>query len=152
MKNFKLKTAALLSAGTMVLSMTGCGDKNNKNSILEDTLLEKTIVATVDGDISVLRPISSKNRAYSQYEAGSKEHQHYFDIINGGYITTDRENCDSSLVTAVESIEKKGSIQSFLTEDEMLKAKNDELTEDDVVAIVYRIKESTEEKENSKAK
>lgn len=136
MKNLKVRVPAFLTAGTILFTMSGCG---KKGAILEDTLLEKTFVATVDDDIAILKPQSSGE------SVEINAHYHYFDVISGQWIT-DAEECVNKSVTEVGNIEKIGSIDSYLTEEEMLKAQNDELTDEDVVSILYRIKEKEEEK------
>lgn len=140
MKNLKVRVPAFLTAGTILFTMSGCG---KKGAILEDTLLEKTFVATVDDDIAILKPQSSGESLCSVVEINA--HYHYFDVISGQWIT-DAEECVNKYVTEVGNIEKIGSIDSCLTEEEMLKAQNDELTDEDVVSILYRIKEKEEEK------
>ncbi|MBO5138653.1 MAG: hypothetical protein J6B89_03325 [Bacilli bacterium] len=150
MKNLKVRASAFLTAGSMLFTMVGC---NKKDHLLEDTLLDKTIVATVDGDISVLKERNSREGTLlGSNESNIAEHVHYLDVVNGQWITDDAKNCCNRSVIKVNSIEKEGNILSYLTEEEMLKAKDDSLTEDDIISILYRIKENVHENENIKIK
>jgi len=106
-----------------------------KDSVLEDTLLEKALVGTIDGDAAIFREVE---------KAG---HIHYFNIINGEYIT-DCKDCEKTYIRIVEEITIEGSIYTYLTEEELLKALNSELTEEDIVAIIKRVQNSLEEEKS----
>lgn len=148
-KNLKLRLAALaVTAGTFI-TMSGCGSTNKKaeveSCLLKDTILEGTFVGEVDGNLTILRCNNSKKDGYWNDAVGM--HNHYFDIVNGEKLTA-CDYCKNKDVRVCSEINKIGNIESYLTEEELLKASKNELTNEDVVAIVYRINEhSQKEKE-----
>ncbi len=148
----KMKKRLQLFAATLGVTITtlGCGAKESttKNYILEGTLLDKCVVAEIDGDVSVLRPNSSRNNASSAKESDINEHIHYFDITNGETIT-DEQKCLNYHVNKKDSIEEIGRIDTYLTEEELVKANHNQLTNEEIIAILYRVKEQvqTEKKE-----
>ncbi len=75
-------------------------------------------------------------------------HIHYLDIISGEKMT-DVSNavCDWPTIIKNQSIEEIGRIDSYLTQEELLKAYYDNLTNEDIVSILYRIKEEFQEEQ-----
>ena len=68
MKNANIRATALAVAAGTIITMSGCGSSNIKKSsnisssdistrqsILEGTILENTVVADVDGYVTILR-------------------------------------------------------------------------------------------------
>lgn len=140
-ENYSKKLLALLLAGSMVLGFTGCGTnkKVEKNPILKNTILENTIV--VDSDLGIMIVLSSTIGPVSP-------HEHYTDIVSGTSFAKDRDCGELPQgVHQLNNITKLGTITNYLTEEELMKAYKNELTTEDIIAIVARIqKEKTEEK------
>ena len=136
MKNLKVykkigKRIAIISA-TMILgsSLAGCGNK--KDSLLENTILEQARVITFeDGhvDIAILE-------SYCFYD-----HPNYNSIITNEYFTT--PECENKYtgytLLKKENIINDESIVAYLTEEEIIKASKDKLTDDDITNIIARI-------------
>ena len=143
--NISKKLAAFcLASGITITSLAGCGQSTeqakNKSYILEGTMLDHTVVATIEGETSVFR--SELKRECGLF-LGS--HYHYVDIVSGNSVT-DFSYCSDYLVTKmVSDVENSKEIMYYLTEDELKKAMNNELTDEDLIAIVYRIKESQQD-------
>lgn len=146
-KNLKL-SAAILGFTSIVLS--GCG---KKEYVLDNTILDKAFVATVDEEIYFLRQENSKsairdvNGNFNYENGNTKKHIHYLDVITGEYLT-DFGECTNPTVRKVDEISKTGSVLSKLTKDEMEKLVNNSLTAEDIINIIDRIKN----KENAKVK
>lgn len=141
MKNTK---KMVLMSGLALSLLAGCGKKDN---VLEDTILEETVVGTVDGDVAILRYHHSDYGTGRAEKRNTEEHAHYYDIVNGEYIT-DFKSCTNISVRTVKEITVEGSIYTYLTEEELLKAMNSELTDEDIVAIIKRIQNSLEEEKS----
>ena len=135
-KNFKLNKGITTKLATYILvssltasTLTGCSN----DSLLEDTLLEKTIVVTfIDGSKDIVVPVEVCRNG---------EANHYRSIISGSYIS-DKE-CEHRTygtrgyinhyeITSLESITK------YLTSEQLKKAMNGELTNEDIVGIVTK--------------
>lgn len=135
----KIVTIALLSS--MVLSLTGCSEGSqvkvsDSYSILSGSMLEGAIVADVDGTLEVIK---SANFRYDSPNIYVGSHTHYLNIGNGELITDTEDSCSILNIRKVKSIEILSSIDNYLTDDELIKASNKELTEEDVAQIVNRI-------------
>lgn len=165
-KLFK-RGVALALAATTVGSLAGCG----KKAPLEDTILENSVVALVDGNYEILKATKpskcfdlSQHTMQDNYVATAQDHDHYINVVTNEYLTT-KEECDliryekfivwdDYTPTYVENLEIEGSISNYLTKEELQKANDNELTDEDVVTIVARIKALPVEdtKENQKSK
>ena len=141
------KKIAIIS-GVMMLgsSLVGCG-KNQNKALVENTLLEQARIITFeDGgmDIAIHKKycgfkcddIIYKSIITNQYFSDTGCECHYLDITG-------------EIIIAKENILKDESIVVYLTEEEIIKASNDELTKNDVTNILTRI---ISEKNNSKTK
>lgn len=133
----KTATTACITALTMT-SFFGCGEQNKKY-VLANTMLDKVMVAKVDGEIEFLRP------------AIGKTHTHYENIITG-LLLTDYDSCAASNINKVETIEPAGSLLSLLTTEQLQKASADTLTTEDIVDIVSRIANEQREEVAVKSK
>lgn len=147
-KNLKYTLAAF---GFTSIILTGCG----KNHLLDDTVLDRTFVATVDDETYLLRQRDSRDSirgdegCYKSEKGNTEGHCHYQDVITGEYIT-DFEGCTNPIVRKVDEIEPNGNIYSKLTPDEMQKLTEDNLTAEDILNIVNRINQETKEKVKEK--
>ena len=120
-----------------------------KNYLLQNTLLDNSVVASVDGKISILRPNYTRHKEFVHYFFFVPIHiyqkyYHYFDIINGEVLTT--ENCGCENVRKCDNITIIGNILDYLTEEEMIKASDGTLTTADIIAIIIRIREAEKDK------
>ncbi len=135
------KIASLAIAGSILAaSLTGCG--SSKKSFLNKTSLEKTSVVTFcDGSKDLVNTLKNPCR-------DSLEYNHYVSLISGNYysdmeckhVQVDGEVNHHYDILSVENITK------YLTDDEITKAINDELTDEDVKIIIERITEPQEVK------
>lgn len=147
-KNLKYTLATF---GFTSIILTGCG----KGHLLEDTVLDKSFVATVDDETYLLRQKDSKDSiladagSYKYEKRDTEGHCHYQDVITGEYIT-DFEGCTNPIVRKVDEIKSNGNIYSKLTPDEMRKLTEDNLTAEDILNIVNRINQESEVKVKEK--
>ena len=136
--NISKKLAAVtLATGITITSLGGCSKE--KEYILEGTLLDKAVVVTIDGDLTLVT-CEQSDKKVSDYTG----HVHYINIINGELLT-DYERCHYINARKVGIVEKIRDILYYLTEEEMEKAMNDELTNKDLIAIISRIRTEQEE-------
>lgn len=159
-KLFKRGVALALAATTC--SLAGCG----KKAPLEDTILENSVVALVDGDYEILKVIES-DHCYVADDSNIKsnyDHKHYQNVVTNEYLVDD-EDCqkfriDYSSLTSYTYIPRHAeitdikSITGYLTEEELQKANDNDLTDEDIVKIIARIQALPVEdtKENQKSK
>lgn len=147
MKNeysLRLKKTAIILGMILAGSLTGCGSKNNVDNqevnseqefLLKDTIFERAFVATVDGEVAILR----------------KEDERfwfnpiYFDIVNGENISKDGPTDE---VRMCEKIVFMSSIFEYLTEEDIKKLANKEFTKEDEVELICRIKVQVIEENN----
>lgn len=141
MKKSTRLAAMALALGITVGSTSGCSNKKD-SYLLQETIFDKTIVANVNGNIAFVRPESSRVDCLGFIEGAADEHIHYFDIISGQWITNSEYCVNRTGVLKNFDIEEMGSMLEYLTEEEMKKANEGSLTEDDIIAIMYRIKQS----------
>lgn len=159
-KLFK-RGVALALAATTVGSLAGCG----KKAPLEDTILENSVVALVDGDYEILKVVKS-SYCYVTDDSNiesSYDHQHYQNVVTNEYLV-DNEDCRQFIIRGVwenqlaisryAEITDIKSITDYLTEEELKKANDGSLTDEDIIKIVARIKALPVEdaKENQKSK
>lgn len=105
-------------------------------SLLDWTLLEETIVVNIDGEYQIVR---MQEDIYH-----GKKNIHYYNIITGEE-TTESEKCENPSARKVGNVEIIGSISSYLTEEDLKKANNNELTDSDIIAILSRINEENKD-------
>ena len=131
--------AAISLAVVMASSLSGCG---KKDIILEDTILEGTVVATVDGEKEILKEFLPLTHEVSK----KGDDKHYQNVITGEYLMTN-SSCDNmaadlgrNKAQRYAEITDIESISNYLTKEEIEKANNDKLEDADIVSIVTRIK------------
>ena len=140
-ENFSKKILSSLLAITIAFGFAGCNKREHKtetvkNSVLENTLLEETFVVNTDLGIMIVKTDRT----------GHLLCDHYKDVVSGlEFADKNTCNCDVHLLY---SIEKIGVITNYLSEDEMIKASKNELTEEDIIAIVARIQTSEIDKQD----
>lgn len=150
-KNFKInqkatsKLVACVLAGTLAATtLTGCED-TNRNNLLKGTILENTCVVTFED--------GSKDIAVAIDTCDDKYH-HYYSIISGEYFGS--KNCQKKTIykTVVHhyGITNEENITGYLTTDELTKAIQGELDNNDIITIVSRSIEPINEKTNTKTK
>lgn len=152
-KLFKRGVAFALAV-TAVGSLAGCGEKK---PILSDTILESSVVATVDGEKEILRKfVPRRHVRYQQYE-NFTIHDHYENVITGEFLVThqscgdmypfDSNEIEPQRYTEITDIK---SITNYLTQEELQKAKGGDFTQEDAIMVIARIKnlpvENAEEK------
>ena len=145
-KNFNINANVLSKAATFVLAgslvsaaLTGCGDKSADN-LLEGTILEGARVITYDDVKDIATPKSLCN--------GTRNSYHYKSAISGGYFAD--EKCTHSKTDTGHAIQHcniidNESIIAYLTTDDLTKAYNGELTDEDIIAIISRAVEPENE-------
>lgn len=172
MKNLKLyrKVAALsLACALTTTSLTGCSMRytdapdTNYKCLLGGTILEDTYVTTFeDGRKDIVKLVCTCNKNI---------HTIYYSVISGDYYSDDDcfdyglafRKADGSGIARKEILGKENvvsvqSISCYLSEEDLIKAANGELTKEDIIDIITRtvkleeeVKESNEEsKEESK--
>ena len=158
LENLKKKKILFLTlSGMLALGSTGCGFKigsgesETKQSkyILEDTIFDNAEVLLVDGEPIVAKNL--KNDSTDQIKRDNVDssfieyHEHYQNISNGNIFAD--KNCNKKRVYEICSeIEKLGSIENYLTADELKKALSEEgLSDEEVIEIVKRIQEEVKE-------
>lgn len=165
-KSYKItkKVLAVALAATSILSFAGCSSNNKKDFILQDTLLENAVVATVSTDKGyeprILRVVQHKNYDEDTNKFTSGIHTDYFDIINGERLTDMLDACcqvhknETQTLTFpvryVEEIVVEGSVFSFLTEEELKLLNEGKEDEVDFVKVLVRIREQEEAKRKVK--
>lgn len=129
----KKKLCAMVLAGAVTLPLIGCGEND---SLLQDTILENAIVIEIYGEKRIVRVLNSG------------WHKHYVDITNGIRYADEKHACADCDVF-MESLPKENL---SLTKEELEKAINKSLTDEDILDIIDRInqeKVELEETENS---
>ena len=110
---------------------------------LHHTLLNKAIVLNVDEDLIVAKKHDSKFFINNQKD--TRGHDHYFNIIEGTWITN-AQTCINPYIYLCEDLEELDfNILDYLSEEELLKAKENKLTIEDAINILARIKELEED-------
>ena len=110
--------------------------------LLQNTIFEGAVTAKVDGILEIIKEQSRNfkiNGIVCLKKGVNVPHRHWFNVINGEWLT-DCAHCPHPYVRKVKSIRVVGSILETLTEEEMLKAMRNELTDEDKVTIIYRMK------------
>lgn len=146
-KGLKKLTPFVLT-GTIMATMVACG-KEEKDNVLDGTILEDTIVATTtDGNSYLVKPLSD---AYILSKC--KNNYHYEDVISGNYYhLMDGDDNKCSVVTCINvDFETMEPISLYLTKEELLK---DDFTEKEIVDIIDRavISQQLEEIQKTKVK
>lgn len=134
-KKLVKKGVAVLVAGTLIATVfTGCG---KKEALLEDTILERTVVVYVDDQPLVM------SYYYPRYDKCTGKH--YKDIVSGEIYHVENENyegteiCKYTDIKTLDPDTKIESITPYLTADELKKAQKDEFTDADIIEIEQRI-------------
>ena len=131
--NQKLMTklsACVLVGSLTAMTLTGCS--NDKDNLLEGTILEKACVITFeDGSKEI-----AVSDAYCKYDNVFL----YYSIVSGEYFSDD----ECPHIGMSETIHKYDIVQAevitkYLTADDLTKASQGELTNDDVINIVTRV-------------
>ena len=153
-----------VSALTLATALSACGEEKQLIPILHDTILENAVVATVDGDIEVLKEeYVYKDHHICYYDENDKldNHKHYRNIVTGEWLADSQGYCDTVITGTwagnnvnprnadISNIE---SITNYLTEEEYQKAIKGELTEDDIIKIITRVKSISVENETQKSR
>lgn len=152
-RNNKVRLQSLTAAVIIAGSLVGCGRKDTSVATTPAELyINNSLVITTDtGEKNIVRKII-KNGCDSPF---SDEHFHYYDVITGNYYS-DNETClnfinNSRNAFAIYlNITNIESIADYLNAEEITKLMNNELSIEDCVAIVTRIKESSIEEVKTK--
>ena len=137
-KNFKIsektafKIAPFVLVSTLLTStLTGCGEKNiDRNNLLKDTILENTCVVTFED--------GSKDIAVAVSECLFSKYHHYYSVTSGEYFSDDpcsKDKIEDNIMNhyPIDKVEPL-----TLTPNEITKAIQDGLDNDDIIAIVNR--------------
>ena len=133
----KLSSCVLVGSLT-IMTLTGCGSmdsnaSNDRNYILKGTILENARVITFDDGTKEIAVVDSYC-IHSNYS-------HYYSIISGEYFSD--EKCRNDVLNRKSNykyvITNDESITKYLTADDLTKASQGELTNDDVINIVTRV-------------
>lgn len=148
-KEYLLKKRNILCAMAAIIAatvLTGCKDKNNdsKDFLLQGTMLENCVVAEINNEKTIIKLV--------QHNHINNRHYHYQEI-GGGVLYTDNEDCISKEIKRIPTPDFE-NITAYLTEDEIAKAMEGTLMDEDVVNIIFRIKgmSETEDKEVSQSR
>ncbi len=68
-------------------------------------------------------------------------HYHYCDVLTGYSYAKNNGECTDDSIEKLEEIETEPII-SYMTEDEIIKAMNGQLDDEDITNIIYRINHS----------
>lgn len=152
-KNFKinleviqskfLKLKRFVLAGSLVATMLiGCG----KESALDETLLEEASVITFeDGSKDIARAINT----CSSFSDDKGDSIHYRSVITGERYSDEKCTADRPNGEVIKHypIVNDESLTGYLTADEIAKAINGNLNDEDIIAIIKRVIEPTTELE-----
>ena len=131
--------------GTLAATtLTGCGVAVNRNNLLKGTILENTCVVTFED--------GSKDIAVAIEICEDKDYHHYYSITSGEYFGSEKcskEKIEGSVVHHY-GITNEENITGYLTTDELTKAIQGELDNNDIIAIVSRSIQPTAEETNTK--
>ena len=160
-RNTKLYKGLVVGACALTLTATlaGCGGKN----LLDGTILEGAVVADVDGDIEILRETYFYDSDHKYVLENCDNHKHYINIATGEVIADSDGQClrvrtyysgnNNEFVNPRNvNVSNMKSISNYLTEEEYQKANKGELTDDDIIKIVTRIKSTSVEDETQKSR
>lgn len=144
MKKFKLnrKIAAFTMASTIFsVGLSGCSE--GKESLLEGTILEDSrVISFEDGHVDIAIQTRGCEKVDNEF--------HYQSIITKELFSS--KTCKSTRMYHYD-ISSDESIIIYLTEEDIIKAMKNELTNEDIVKIVNRIldkKDNQEEIESQK--
>lgn len=154
-----------MSALTLATALSACREEKQLTPILHDTILENAVVATVDGDIEILKEeYVYKDHHICYYDENDKldNHKHYRNIVTGEWLADSQGYCDTvntSTSWSINNVNPRNadisnieSITNYLTEEEYQKAIKGELTEDDIIKIITRVKSISVENETQKSR
>ena len=150
-KNFKInqkavsKLAACVLVGSLAATtLTGCDIK--KENLLKGTILNNTCVVTFEN--------GSKDIAVAVGICDDQDYHHYYSITSGEYFGS--KKCTKPMIggTVIHhyGIINEENITSYLTSDELTKAVQGKLDNNDIANIVSRTVNSTDEEINTKTK
>lgn len=123
---------AILLTGTLALPLVGCA----KSSLLAGTILEDTCVMEINGEWRIVRSV---------YPVEGGVHIHYEDIESGLiFVLDDSKDMCNEKNFVLDSMPPVKNLS--LTSEELKKAMDKELTDEDIVKIIARI--NGENKEN----
>ena len=145
-KNTSKKFITYVIIGSIALTtLVGCNKKENRSSFLSNTVLENASVITFeDGhkDLATIKILC--DMAYCQ----GKNHKIYNSIVTNEYFSDDdcvREYYINGLFLNKYNITNEQSLINYLKTEEIAKAANNQLTEDDITNIINRIFTKDEE-------
>lgn len=143
-KNRFSRMKCFVLAGTLIATMlTGCG---KKESLLEGTILENTHVITFeDGTKDIAKPFDSCEMYSDDYGNSI----HYKSVVTSDFysdLSCTAVNPRGSMISHYP-ISKEESIVVYLTQEDIEKAMNNNLTDDDLITIVSRIMNPEEKSE-----
>lgn len=140
-ENYK-KLVALGLAATIALGLSGCKEK--KTMFAENDLLHDARVFNADGNVVI-------GKYY--YISNCLTHPHYQEIVSGMVFTDDFEKeCCVNGAHKFSELKMIGTISNYLTEEELIKANEDNLTDVDIVKIIARIQNEEIEEEKTLTK
>lgn len=128
----------LLTLGMITTTslLNGCGNQERptntkKEYLLQDTILDNHVIAKINGSYIIVKLETPTHK---------HNHYHYTDIITGlkyADIDDDMETCFNEFIY-IEKPELK-NISYYLTKEDINKCINGNLTEEEIVNIVYKI-------------
>ena len=138
------KIVSYILAGSIAAStLTGCESK--RDPILKGTILESTSVVTFEDGTKDIVLVD----CYCTYDV----YNHYYSVISGEYFCSNKcETPELSGSTHQYEIINEEDIVCYLTALDVTKAMRGELSEDDIVDIVNRVLDSTEDITNNKTR
>lgn len=133
LKYFGKKITPFVLAGSIMATMTACG-KEEKDNVLDGTILENTIVATTDDGNVYLVEETINNKTVNE----CKDSFHYKDVISGNYyhlMEDENDKCPLGSYINVD-FETMEPISLYLTKEELLKG---DFTKEEIVDIINRV-------------
>ena len=148
-KNLSKKIISYVLVGTMgIFTLTGCSTKDTNNNLLKGTILENTNVVTFeDGTKDIVR----KNGLCKTIDC-EEYHTIYDSVVTGEHFVSSEckliyaRYTDGTYQVNRYSINSDEGIIRYLTNEEIVKASKDGLTEEDIANILNRIFTKEEEK------
>lgn len=151
-QNAASKLVACALVGTLAATtLTGCEARNgrttgDRNNLLKGTILENTCVVSFED--------GSKDIAVAVGICNEEAYNHYYSITSGEYFggrQCVQEKINGTVIHHYV-ITNEENITGYLTTDELTKATQGELDNNDIIAIISRAIEPTAEETTTKTR
>ena len=148
-KNIKINNKALVKLATFAVvgtvtvgSLVGCAQNTQTNSALKNTLLNDTYVITFENGT---KDIAKSDVLYT-YGGVALDEYLYTSVISGNKYTKSGVEANTIQEMPITNVEP---ISTYLTAEDIAKAMDDTLSNDDIITIINRINLQGNEGEES---